>query len=177
MQLILVTLRQKKQLTDERTHVVGFCQDRIDGFLQNLRIALAPAVNQIRITLNDGNGCPQLMGRIGNKLTLPLKRPIQSVNHGVKRNRQLLHLILRAFRGNPLTQVLDGNPFCRRANRFNGAQNAVTDIFPNQKCTANPKNIHNQHFYKKIPHHIGVIPHHFEHLNSIRICIRFKMVR
>ena len=76
MQLILVTLRQKKQLTDKRTHVVGFCQDRIDGFLQNLRIALAPAVNQIRITLNDSNGCPQLMGRIGNKLTLPLKRPI-----------------------------------------------------------------------------------------------------
>ena len=48
--------------------MVGFRQDRIDGFLQNLRIALAPAVNQIRITLNDSNGCPQLMGRIGNKL-------------------------------------------------------------------------------------------------------------
>ncbi|MNP38747.1 hypothetical protein D3C76_1322820 [compost metagenome] len=103
-----VKLGQQEQVLHQLVDPLGFAVHAGEGALELLRLVHGAAEQHLQEAVNGGQGCPQLMGGIGNKthhllLGLPLRPEgiIQALQHAVEGIGQLLDFLLALAGGQP----------------------------------------------------------------------------
>ena len=93
---VVVPPSQEQELLHQLLHGVGLLPDGVDSLLPDGRVVLAPAVQQIGIALDHGDGGAQLVGSVRDEAHLGAIGLVDAVQHGVDGLGQLPQLLLRA---------------------------------------------------------------------------------
>lgn len=93
---LFVMPRQEQKVFDQLLHALRLAGNGGDGFVANVRVVLAPALEQARVSLQDRNGRAQLMRGVGHELLLPVIGGLNAVEHVVDDHGQIAQLVLRA---------------------------------------------------------------------------------